>query len=148
MEAASDQTMKELTMDTQIDRTLESWLTFEPEAVLPVQFATRNWPDTPEHRLVAALLADPVSPHRPAAPRAPRRERGLFLEAATWIASDDVSWPYSFRNVCDLLGIDASALRSLLTRWYQQQQEQRIDGRRVVRMRRPPCRSRHSIGGR
>src|SRR5262249_58099348 len=114
MEAASDQTMKELTMDTQIDRTLESWLTFEPEAVLPVQFATRSWPDTPEHRLVAAVLADAVSHYRQFALGARRRERGLFLEAATWVASDDGSWPYSFPNVCDPLGIHAPGLRFLL----------------------------------
>jgi hypothetical protein len=30
-------------------------------------------------------------------------ERGLYLDAYSWLASGDTSWPFSFLNVCELL---------------------------------------------
>jgi hypothetical protein len=31
--------------------------------------------------------------------------------------SDDSSWPFSFVNICDALGLHAAALRAALTKW-------------------------------
>jgi len=28
-----------------------------------------------------------------------------------WVASDDVAWPFSFRNVCEALSLDAACVR-------------------------------------
>lgn len=36
------------------------------------------------------------------------------LEAREWLLSDDIRWPFSFVNVCDRLGFDASAVRQWL----------------------------------
>jgi len=30
-------------------------------------------------------------------------ERGLYVDAYSWLASGDTSWPFSFLNVCELL---------------------------------------------
>jgi len=30
-------------------------------------------------------------------------ERGLYLDAYSWLASGDTSWPFSFLNVCEML---------------------------------------------
>jgi hypothetical protein len=43
-----------------------------------------------------------------------RRERRLYREAYDWIASPDQQWPYSFVNLCELLGLSAAALREQL----------------------------------
>jgi hypothetical protein len=40
----------------------------------------------------------------------------LYREAYQWVVSDDRSWPYSFLNICDLLGLCAGALRAELLR--------------------------------
>lgn len=34
-----------------------------------------------------------------------------------WFDSDDVRWPFSFRNVCDVLALDAEAVRGALREW-------------------------------
>ena len=47
----------------------------------------------------------------------------LYMDAYTWALSDDISWPYSFVNVCQLLGLSIEFTRSDLLldaqlRWY------------------------------
>ena len=48
--------------------------------------------------------------------RAPRTslERELYRDAYDWISSHDVSWPFSFLNVCQSLGLEAEGTRSEL----------------------------------
>jgi hypothetical protein len=38
-------------------------------------------------------------------------ERGLYLDAYSWIMADDSFWPYSFLNACKLLHLSAEAIR-------------------------------------
>jgi hypothetical protein len=35
-----------------------------------------------------------------------------FASIEAWFASDDTDWPYSFVNICDGLGLAASAIRA------------------------------------
>lgn len=37
--------------------------------------------------------------------------REMFRDAYTWITANDFSWPYSFLNVCEALGLSPDALR-------------------------------------
>lgn len=41
-------------------------------------------------------------------------ERELYLDAYRWIVDEDYSWPYSFVNVCALLGVPPDAMRAEL----------------------------------
>ena len=41
----------------------------------------------------------------------------LFQDAEAWILDDDTSYIFSFVNICDVLGFDASYLREGLMRW-------------------------------
>ena len=41
-------------------------------------------------------------------------ERELYLDAHRWLMSDDCAWPFSFVNVCDLLGVMPVHLRQEL----------------------------------
>ena len=38
-------------------------------------------------------------------------ERELYLDAFSWITSDDCSWPFSFLNVCQLLNLAPDIVR-------------------------------------
>jgi len=47
----------------------------------------------------------------------------LYMDAYSWVLSDDISWPYSFVNVCQLLRLPIEFTRSDLlldaqARWY------------------------------
>jgi hypothetical protein len=49
--------------------------------------------------------------------------RALYIDAYTWVLSDDTSWPYSFVNVCHVLGLSCEVTRTELfvnanSRWY------------------------------
>lgn len=41
-------------------------------------------------------------------------ERELFLDAYSWIITDDFSWPYSFVNVCQALHVSPESMRAEL----------------------------------
>jgi len=42
------------------------------------------------------------------------RSRRAFREAYVWVASNERQWPYSFLNVCDMLDLSPTTLRSKL----------------------------------
>jgi hypothetical protein len=44
------------------------------------------------------------------------RQKIMFRDAKNWLWSDRLDWPFSYRNVCDVLGIDANYLRRGLVR--------------------------------
>jgi len=87
----------------------------QPLAILPSQLRPRAAAERfPEMRLVVALLEDAihcVMQHRGVLRRRERRE---FLEARAWLLDDSRDWPFAFANVCDLLGLDAAAVRRCL----------------------------------
>src|SRR5258705_13684239 len=41
-------------------------------------------------------------------------EREFYLDAYSWVISDDCSWPFSFLNVCQLLNLAPESLRQEL----------------------------------
>jgi hypothetical protein len=83
---------------------------YEFETVVPAQFYSpqRQCSLQPEKRLMLAVLEDAVLVYL----------RGLHLvpETASWFASDDLTWPYSFANLCDALALDRNAVRAALRR--------------------------------
>src|SRR6185369_3997518 len=40
--------------------------------------------------------------------------RVLAADATSWVLAEDHAWPFSFVNICDVLGVDAGALRARL----------------------------------
>ena len=69
----------------------------------------------PHKRLMAAVLQTVLddcrgSAHRRASGEGPLGLRGVH-QASAYIASTDRTWPYSFENLCDALGLDADQLR-------------------------------------
>ena len=84
--------------------------------ILPVQyndmFRRGSSSADAERRLLFALLEDGIRcylRYRDAERNSPQRLE--FLEASTWINSQDDDGPFAFVNVCEALGIDPSHLR-------------------------------------
>ena len=67
----------------------------------------------PQRRLMAAVLQavldDVRGPYRQAA------GRHAHEQARAYVASTDRSWPFSFENVCEAIGIDADLMREQLS---------------------------------
>lgn len=85
-----------------------------PTCILPTQ-TTANTPDTPERRLVIAVLADAIG----CIQRGGRRLRGhkgltgtpIQVAAIRWMRSDSTAWPFAFVPICDVLGLSPAAIR-------------------------------------
>ena len=42
------------------------------------------------------------------------RSRRLFREVTQWLLAEETDWPYSFACICEVLGLDANAVRHRL----------------------------------
>ena len=87
------------------------------EVILPQQFQ-RMWGGTraltPERALLIAVLWQAAEDLRTHGNVRRAQSRVLYRNAFRWVASDDRSWPYSFLNVCDVLGLSPGSLRAEL----------------------------------
>lgn len=86
----------------------------------------------PEKMLVLAVLEDAIACFQNFRVATDVRDKKIFSEARTWLWSDRYDWPFSYRNICDVLGIDASYLRQGLARWKHERYPAKItDARRA-----------------
>ncbi len=85
--------------------------------LLPEQFLSKAGVRAvePQRRLMLAVLQTVVDdcrePAVAAAPEGAPRESRAFTEAKRYVASRDRSWPYSFENVCEAIGVDPDRVR-------------------------------------
>jgi len=86
------------------------------ETILPGQFIRPSAASSPERRLMSAVLEAALRDLRRSANRHSLRMRRLAADVDAWFASDDEGWPYSFRRICDTLGLDAAAVRTRVAR--------------------------------
>lgn len=70
----------------------------------------------------------------------------ILREVERWLFSDDVSWAFSFRNLCDALDVDAPSLRRRLHRWRAARASGASGGLR--RLRRIPVGRTRAVGSR
>jgi len=93
---------------------------FEPDILLPSQFMTKDEEglNGGERRLMAAILSDGVESYLE---QASFYIKGLStrVDAIEWVETQDLSYVFSFDNVCTALGIDPSYLRLGLARYVQ-----------------------------
>jgi hypothetical protein len=89
---------------------------FEPDSVLPDQFASKTGRAVmgPERTLMLAVLQDAVDCYQKYALARDARGTFEFQESRKWIESVDRDWPFSYENICDVLGIDPDAVRDKL----------------------------------
>ena len=84
--------------------------------VLPAQFFHADRRLVAQRRLMVAVLQTAVndcrgSVYRRAAGYGPPSNPGDLRRATAYVASTDRTWPFSFENLCDALGLDAAGLR-------------------------------------
>lgn len=63
-----------------------------------------------------------------------RRARRLAREAEEWFFADDLQWPFSFVNICAVLGLDPACIRLKLKQW----RERMLTGQQKARQSRVP----------
>jgi hypothetical protein len=116
----------------------DSWMV---ATVLPEQFhntASSFSQGRPEAALMQAVLEDAVDCVRFGLRATDRRKQRLAREAEEWLLSDEADWPFSFLNICTVLGLEPQYIRRGLQRWHQQRPLwMHKSKRRAVRSRHP-----------
>ena len=85
--------------------------------LIPLQFSDtlrRNTYVEPERILMLAVLEDAIYCLQKHATCARGRNRRLFNETINWVRAENDEWFFSFENVCDTVGLNASRLRHSL----------------------------------
>ena len=88
--------------------------------MLPVQYLQQKGARLaePEKRLAFAVLQTVMYDCSTGLKRANSRARGqnrhAYAQAMAYVASRDRSWPYSFENLCETIGVNADSLRRRL----------------------------------
>ena len=93
-------------------------------AVLPAQFhgsPVNANASSGEVALMRAVLEDAIECFQKQAFKSDRRTQRLAREAEEWLCKDDQQWPFSFLNICNVLGIDPEYIRRGLKQLRQQQ---------------------------
>lgn len=88
-----------------------------PEAALPAQFNDiwhKSRAISPERALALAVLWEAVLDLDKYRFATRRRQQRLYWEAYEWITSEDRSWPFSFENLCDMIGLTVDPVRKQL----------------------------------
>jgi hypothetical protein len=67
-----------------------------------------------------AVLVDAVECFQQQAGAPLPEARRLAREAEQWLFTNDARWPFSFVNICMVLGLDVEYLRRGLRRWGQE----------------------------
>ena len=96
---------------------------FEPDTLLPAQYFaafSREGGMVRERRLMLAVLQDAVECYQKYALARDPRGVELFRDASQWIESGERDWPFSYENVCEVLGLNPEYIRKGLSKWRQQ----------------------------
>ena len=104
-----------------------AFLPLDLEPVLPAQWSSGDRASLqPAKRLMLAVLTDALE--LVLQDPAPASARRAFFQrrAADWIYNDDRHWLFSFRNICETLGIDAKRLRRNISRLVAERSPKRI----------------------
>ena len=93
----------------------ESHDIFVPDTVLPSQdFAPRDALPEAERSLMVAVLEDAVRCLLNHCRATDNEKRGLYRTAVQWFRAVDHTGLYTFENVCEVLGLEASYVRRRL----------------------------------
>jgi hypothetical protein len=99
-----------------------------PDLTLPEQYFYRQRNDDgmgAEKSLMYAVLKDGIRCFYKHVGATRRKYRKMSAEAEEWILEDSWDYPFSFRVICDTLGIDADCLRQRLLAWKEAELERR-----------------------
>jgi hypothetical protein len=89
-------------------------MSFDQFGADPDEDVSPSVPESPERRLLLAVLLDAIVCVQRIASTPPGQRRRELEESKRWIRSDDCTWPYSFVNVCEALGLAHQPIRRAL----------------------------------
>lgn len=98
---------------------------FQPDTLIPAQYLAtfrRRFHLDPERALMFAVLEDAIICFQDNFAATCKRKRNLFHDAEEWIFANESHYLFSFENICDTLGFDASYIRGGLMRWKEAMQ--------------------------
>jgi len=93
---------------------------FQPDGLAAYEYLNNQRRKThmePEKNLMFALLEDAVRCYRAYAFARSAASRRLYRDAEKWLWNNDGKWLFSFRNVCEGLGLEPYFVRRGLLRW-------------------------------
>jgi hypothetical protein len=70
-----------------------------------------------EYGLVEAILREAIREYQKCAGQKGRRNARLFREVHQWFLADDRHWDFSFINVCEILDLEPTYIRTGLEIW-------------------------------
>jgi hypothetical protein len=91
----------------------------DPAGIIPAQARSLAGPsllDLPPLRLMEAVLARAVSDYLVFGSRPGRRAQAAFATVRSWIVSRETDSPFSFERICEVLDLEAEAVRQGLAR--------------------------------
>ncbi len=100
---------------------------FQPDSLLPVQYFEnfrRKVQTEPEKRLLLAVLEDALACYQKHFSSRGGRGMRLFRETEEWIFREDSTRPFSFTNICEVVGFDPQYIRSGLHKWREMKIEE------------------------
>jgi hypothetical protein len=92
----------------------------EPDTMTPSQFFDRVFTEStlvPEKRLMLAVLEDAIASFQRNFIQARRAPTGDDGDVEGWLASNDMTWPFSFASICQALDMEPEYLRRGLHSW-------------------------------
>ena len=98
----------------------EQWSMFGPELILPIQHAPPRYAEgrcEGERRLMLAVLEDAVATLKLHLRGHSVHSRRIVAEVENWLASGSRSHTFTFGTICDVLGLDTSAVRNAVKEW-------------------------------
>jgi hypothetical protein len=93
---------------------------FQPDILIPVQYLStyqRRFHLDPERVLMLAVLQDAVVCFQEYFGATCKRKVTLYTDAEQWLLDGDKTYLFSFENICEALGFEATYLRQGLMRW-------------------------------
>lgn len=105
---------------------------FQPDTLLSAQYfdtVRRKAHLEPEKRFMLAILEDAIDCFQKYIFARDARGKTIFAEAEQWIMEENGDWIFSFENVCDALGFNASYVRQGLLRWKEMKLAERSKSR-------------------
>jgi hypothetical protein len=103
--------------DTDFSDDILSQISSMPVGIHAATNQTRRMEVMGEFILVQAILREAIRTYQKYAVKKGHRASRLFREVNEWFSSDDRQWFFSFVNVCDILGLEPTYIRTGLKLW-------------------------------
>jgi hypothetical protein len=103
--------------DTDFSDDILSQISSMPVGIHAASNQSRRMEVMGEFILVQAILREAIRTYQKYAVKKGYRASRLFREVNEWFSSDDRQWFFSFVNVCDVLGLEPTYIRTGLKLW-------------------------------